>query len=209
MRKIVLISLLFILFGCNPKEKNEVVKKSKEEKLLEVQEWIAETLRVPEAKYLSKKWVYDTYELLELDLNDEKAVYEWLRKEDLSSSCYFYAQSLMPQDEVSYQFIHNEKVSKAYFLKLYKKILGADYKRRIKVNSLYYLRTNNDFKKYSYRLFPDKYCNYPKDDLLPLLVKYYRDVRKLSKARMLKHIEISTDLSHKERWRSIYENYDI
>ncbi|MFG1486450.1 hypothetical protein ABMA77_10270 [Halobacteriovorax sp. RZ-1] len=207
MRKIVLISLLFILFGCNPKEKNEVVKKSKEEKLLEVQEWIAETLRVPEAKYLSKKWVYDTYDLLELDLNDEKAVYEWLRKESLSEGCYSYAESLMPNDEVSYRFHHDVESSRAYHLKLYKKILGKQYKKRLRINKLYYLRSNNDFKKYPYQLFPDKYCELPHEYLSAVLVKYYRDYRNFTKDKIAKFMSRG-ELEVKERWRLIYDSYD-
>ena len=204
MKQIVLISSLFFLFSCN-KEDKPVVELTKEEKLLKVQKWIAKELRVPEAEYLSKKWVYDNYEILSMNLENKKAVKEWLLREDLSVSCYFLSVRLMPDDEITHDFKFdggNEK----FYIKLYKKILGSKYKKRIKLNQMYYLKDSVEIKKPSYELYPDEYCEYPVDKLAPFLVRYFK-----SQNYSLEDIERAVKNSNpkdKKRWSLIYENYN-
>ena len=200
-----LISSLFFLFSCN-KEDKPVVEHTKEEKLLKVQKWIALELRVPEAEYLSKKWVYDTYDLLTVDLSDEKEVSDWIRKEELSLLCYYYSEKLMPNDEITRTFQFDENINTKFYISLYKKILGPKYKKRLKVNNMYYLK-NTETLDVPYYLFPDKYCQYPDEKLADLLVKYYRDFRGLSKETIVRYENQARDIERKNRWRLIYENY--
>ena len=198
-----LISSLFFLFSCN-KEGKPVVELTKEEKLLKVQKWIAKELRVPEAEYLSKKWVYDNYELLSIDMKNKTEVKKWLRNEDLSLSCFSMSLKLMPEDNVSHHFEFGDGGQK-FYIKLYKMILGNKYKKRVKLNNLYYLKDSMVIEKKQYELYPEIYCDFPKDDLTQLLVKYFK--RKRYSFEDIERAIKNSNPKDKNRWSLIYENY--